>query len=64
MITAGRNHGEEVDPRRYNAPLADEIAMILLREPGEVGNHDVTVQHRYGGGLLRMTELAPSYDPL
>jgi hypothetical protein len=64
MITVGRNHGEEVDPRRYNAPLADEVAMILPREPGEVGNRDVIVQRRYGGGLLRMSELAPSYDPL
>jgi hypothetical protein len=64
VITAGRNHGEEVDPRRYNAPLADEVAMILLGEPGEVGNRDVIVQRRYGGGLLRMSELAPSFDPL
>ncbi len=64
MNTAGRNHGEEVDPRRYNAPLANEIAMILPGEPGEVGNRDVIVQCRYGGGLLRMSELAPSYDPL
>ncbi len=36
VITAGRNHGEEVDPRRYNAPLADEVAMILLGEPGKL----------------------------
>jgi hypothetical protein len=64
VITARRNHGEEVDPRRYNAPLADEVSMILPGEPKEVGNHDVIVQRRYGGGLLRMSELAPSYDPL
>jgi hypothetical protein len=64
VITAGRNHGEEVDPRRYNAPLADEVAMILPGELGEVGNCDIIMQHRYGGGLLRMSELAPSYDPL
>jgi len=64
VITAGRNHGEEVDPRRYNAPLADEVAMILPGKPGEVGNRDVIVQRQYGGGLLWMNELAPSYDPL
>jgi hypothetical protein len=64
VITVGRNHGEEVDPRRYNTPLANEVAMILPGESGEVGNRDVIVQRRYGGGLLRMSELAPSYDPL
>jgi hypothetical protein len=62
VIIPGRNHGEEVDPRRYNAPLADEVTMILPGEPGEVGNRDVIVQRQYGGGLLRMSELAPSYD--
>jgi len=64
VITAGRNHGEEVDPRWYNAPLADEVTMILLGELREVGNRDVIVQRRYEGGLFRMSELAPSYDPL
>jgi hypothetical protein len=43
VITAGHNHGEEVDPRRYNAPLANEVAMILPGELREVGNHDVIV---------------------
>jgi hypothetical protein len=38
--------------------------MIIPGEPGEVGNHDVIIQRRYGGGLQRMNELAPSYDPL
>jgi hypothetical protein len=64
VITVVRNHGEEVDPHRYNAPLANEVAMIFPGESGEVGNRDVIVQCRYGGGLLRMSELAPSYDPL
>jgi hypothetical protein len=44
VIIARHNHGEEVDPRRYNAPLADEVAMILPGEPMEVGNRDVIVQ--------------------
>jgi hypothetical protein len=52
VITAGRNHGEEVDPRWYNAPLADEVTMILPGEPGEVGNRDIIVQRRYGGGCF------------
>ncbi len=38
--------------------------MIIPGEPGEVGNRDVIIQQRYGGGLQRMNELAPSYDPL
>jgi hypothetical protein len=38
--------------------------MIILGESGEVGNCDVIVQWRYGGGLQRMNELTPSYDPL
>jgi len=62
-ITAGRTLGNG-DVHRYNAPTANEVAMIIPGEPGEVGNRDVIVQRRYGGGLQRMNELAPSYDPL
>jgi hypothetical protein len=61
-ITAGRTLGNG-DVHRYNAPMTNEVAMIILGEPGEVGNRDVIVQRRYGGGLQRMNELAPSYDP-
>jgi hypothetical protein len=63
-LTAARNHGTEMDPRQYNAPMADEVAMILPGDPGQIGNCDVIVERRHGGGLLRMCELAPSYDPL
>jgi hypothetical protein len=38
--------------------------MIILGEPGKVGNRDVIVQRQYGGGLQRMNKPAPSYDPL
>jgi hypothetical protein len=62
-ITAGRTPRNE-DVRRYNVPTANEVTMIIPGEPGEVGNRDVIVQWRYGGGLQRMNELAPSYDPL
>jgi hypothetical protein len=34
VLTAARNHGSEMDPRQYNAPMADEVAMIL---PGDLG---------------------------
>jgi hypothetical protein len=44
--------------------MANEITMIIFGEPREVGNCDVIIQQRYGGGLQRMNELVPSYDPL
>jgi len=64
VLTVARNHGSEMDPRQYNAPMADEVAMILPGDLGQIGNRDVIVERRHGGGLLRMCELAPSYDPL
>ncbi len=62
-ITTGRTLGNE-DVCRYNVPTINEVAMIIPGELGEVGNRDVIVQRRYGGGLQWMNELAPSYDPL
>ncbi len=62
-ITASRTLGNG-DVHRYNVPTANEVARIILGEPGEVGNCDVIVQRQYGGGLQWMNELAPSYDPL
>jgi len=38
--------------------------MIIPGESREVGNCDVIVEGRYGGGLHRMNELPPSYNPL
>jgi len=35
----------------YNVPTGNEVAMIILGEPGEVGNHDVIIHWRYGSGL-------------
>jgi hypothetical protein len=62
-ITVGRTPRNK-DVHCYNIPTANEVAMIILGEPGEVGNHDVIVQRRYKGGLQWMNKLAPSYDPL
>jgi hypothetical protein len=42
-ITIGRTLGNG-DVHRYNVPTADEVAMIIPGEPGEVGNRDVIVQ--------------------
>ncbi len=52
------------DFRRWNVLTANEVAMIIPCESGEVGNRDVIVQRRYGGGLKQMNKLALSYDPL
>jgi hypothetical protein len=62
-ITASRTPWNE-DVRCYNVPMANEVAMIIPGEPREVGNCDVIIQRWYGGGLQRMNELTPSYDPL
>jgi hypothetical protein len=62
-ITTGCISGNR-DVRCYNVPMANEVAMIIPSESGEVGNRDVIVQRRYGCGLQRMNELAPSYNPL
>jgi hypothetical protein len=52
------------DVCRYNVLTINEVAMIIPSEPGEIGNRNVIVQRQYGGGLQRMNELTPSYDPL
>jgi len=41
-ITTGHTSGNE-DVRCYNVPTANEVAMIILGELGEVGNYDVIV---------------------
>jgi glycine cleavage system pyridoxal-binding protein P len=40
--TVGRTLGNE-DVCSYNVLTTNEVAMIILSEPGEVGNHDVIV---------------------
>jgi hypothetical protein len=62
-IRGGRTSGNR-DVRCYNIPAANEVAMIIPGEPGEVGNRDVIIQWQHGGGLHRMNKLTPSYDPL
>jgi hypothetical protein len=62
-ITSCRTLGNG-DVHHYNVPTTNKVAMIILGKLGEVGNHDVIAQRRYGGGLQQMNELAPSYDRL
>jgi hypothetical protein len=42
-ITVSRTPGNE-DVRRYNVPMANEVAMMIVGEPGEVGNRNVIIQ--------------------
>ncbi len=53
------------DPRRYNAPTAPEIAVIM---PGDGYNEQEAsrdiVLHARSGDLKRITETHCSYDPL
>ena len=64
VLTAGRNRGDERNPRRYNLPTADEVAMIIPGEVGQLGERDVIVRRHDNGSLQRMDTLAPAYDPL
>jgi hypothetical protein len=62
-ITTSRTSGNE-DVCYYNVPMANEVTMIIPSKLREVGNRNVIVQRRYGGGLQQMNELAPFYDLL
>ena len=64
VLTASRNRGDEQDPRRYNLPTADEVAMIIPGEVRQVGERDIIVLRHDNGQLQRMDTLAPAYDPL
>jgi len=52
------------DPRRYNLPTSDDIAVIL---PGdgtpEASNRDIILRQK-DGGLHRISETHPTYAPL
>lgn len=50
------------DRRRYNAPVVEEVA-VLLPGDGECGQRDIIIQMKEGG-VRRISSLHPSYDPL
>ncbi|KAH9540622.1 hypothetical protein CY35_14G015100 [Sphagnum magellanicum] len=53
-----------VDKCRYNAPTAPEMAGLLLGDGDElVTGRDIRV-HARDGGLWRISDLHPTYDPL
>ena len=51
------------DPRRYNKPSSSEVAAILIDGGSDTSHRDI-VLHCQGGGLRRIFETHPSYDPL
>ncbi|KAF8577733.1 hypothetical protein K439DRAFT_1301036, partial [Ramaria rubella] len=62
-IQARLTYKAHTDPRRYNIPTADEIAVIL---PGDGTSHDhrdIILQLK-GGGFKRIHEGSPAYAPL
>ena len=53
------------DPRRYNAPTASDVAAIMIGDGYDINpsNRDILLR-LHDGGLQRISELHPSYDPL
>ena len=52
------------DQRRYNMPVANEIAALVPTTSGEtIPSRDIIVQYR-GGGLQRIFDTSPLYLPL
>ncbi|PKC00614.1 hypothetical protein RhiirA5_382331 [Rhizophagus irregularis] len=59
-------HGDRTrDSHRYNAPTASEVATIMVGDGHElyIANRDILLQ-MHDGGLQRILEIHPSYDPL
>lgn len=53
------------DSRRYNAPSTSEVAAIMFGDGHELhaSNRDIVLR-LHNGGLQRISEIHPSYDPL
>ena len=53
------------DPCHYNAPLAFEVAAIMIGDGYDLdaSNRDIILR-MCDGGLQRISESHPSYDPL
>ncbi|KAI0739006.1 hypothetical protein C8Q80DRAFT_1056941, partial [Daedaleopsis nitida] len=57
------------DPRRYNLPTSDDVAVILPGGEGELNantgdSRDIILRRRYAGPLQRISESHPAYAPL
>lgn len=52
------------DRRRYNAPTASEVAILMPGDGSQETTYRDVVLWARGGGLRRINEMNPSYDPL
>ncbi|KAJ7314343.1 hypothetical protein DFH08DRAFT_821375 [Mycena albidolilacea] len=52
------------DPRRYNAPTADEVAVVLPGDGSHATNYRDLILNYRGGGLKRIYEYNASYQPM
>lgn len=60
-ITKDRNH----DPRRYNLPVANEVAAVFVSEDGEPPfARDIAVHPLGDAGLQNLSILSPNCDPM
>ena len=62
-IQARLTYKSHTDPRRYNIPTADEIAVILPGDGMAYAPRDIVVQLR-GGGFKKIFDTNPVYAPL
>nr|CDJ90379.1 uncharacterized protein LOC100903664 [Haemonchus contortus] len=53
-----------VDRRRYNAPIANEVAVIYVGNDGDVPTEHSLAVHLRGGGLQTIRVIDPECDPL
>lgn len=61
IIIRGERIYSNLDPRQLNAPVQDEVAIVLVN--GSTFNRDIILRRR-GGMMERIKELHPSYDAL
>ena len=57
---------QENDPRRYNRPTVDEVAVIIVRpeDDNEPFERDIVIQDRDTGRLQNISQHSPRYMSL
>ena len=54
---------QEHDPRHYNRPTADDVAVIIVRteDDDESFERDIVIQHHDTGRLQNISQHSPAY---
>ena len=54
---------QQNDPRHYNRPIADEVAVIIVRleDDNEPFERDIVIQNRDTGRLQNISQHSPRY---